>query len=95
MSRTRLINTKFCFDLPFWAMGEEFSRPPRVGEHLDRNVIEDALFDHPDVTEVCLNHQCWVEFETTVPAHKVHDTIELAHQFVERTLKTFNKERKK
>lgn len=88
---TEHINTKFAFNLPFWVMEDQFTRPSRPDEFLDGNLIEDKLFTHPNVKEVCLNHQCWVEFETTVNASQLPETIEQAHQFVEKTLKVFKR----
>lgn len=42
--------------LPFWIMDDRF-------DSQNGNMIENALFNIPGCKSVCLNHQCWVEFD--------------------------------
>lgn len=95
MKHAEYSGAKVTFSLPFWVMEDRFSRPPRLGEYTDGNVIEDALFDIDGIVQVCLNHQVWCEAELSCAPAELPGQIELTNAHINKVLSTFARRRTK
>ena len=70
---------KVTLGLPHWVMDDQFDSPKG-------NTIENALFEIPGCSSVCLNHQCWVEFDYSGDAQSFASYVEKVKKEVDAIL---------